>query len=97
MAVISQIKGTDNVTYNVRDDVSIWGGRNYATLNFTGDSSKTGTLGLTDIDKIDTSLSFRGRPVIKRYRTEQTADSWREFQIWVNNISPSDAYWTLSC
>lgn len=90
MAVISQIKGTDNVTYNVRDDVNIWGGRNYATLNFTGDSSKTGTLGLRYIDTIDTSLSFKGRPVIKRYRTGRTTDNWQEFKIWVNNISPAD-------
>lgn len=30
MAVISQIKATsDNVNYNIRDDYSIWGGRNY--------------------------------------------------------------------
>ena len=30
MAVISQIKATsDNVDYNIRDDYSIWGGRNY--------------------------------------------------------------------
>ena len=29
MALISQIKSTDNATpYNVRDDVHIWGGRN---------------------------------------------------------------------
>lgn len=28
MALISKIKGTNNTEYNVRDDVSIWGGRN---------------------------------------------------------------------
>lgn len=28
MALISKIKGTDNIEYNVRDDVSVWGGRN---------------------------------------------------------------------
>ena len=38
MAVISQIKATsDNVNYNIRDDYSIWGGRNLLrnTKNFT--------------------------------------------------------------
>ena len=31
MAVISQIKATsDNTNYNIRDDYSTWGGRNYA-------------------------------------------------------------------
>lgn len=30
MATISKIKATaDNVDYNIRDDYSIWGGRNY--------------------------------------------------------------------
>jgi len=28
MAVLSQIKASDNVTYNIRDDYSTWGGRN---------------------------------------------------------------------
>lgn len=28
MALISKIKGTNNTEYNVRDDVSVWGGRN---------------------------------------------------------------------
>ena len=30
MALISKIKGTNGTEYNVRDDVSVWGGRNYA-------------------------------------------------------------------
>ena len=40
MAVISQIKATsDNVNYNIRDDYSTWGGRNYLLQSkgeFTG-------------------------------------------------------------
>lgn len=39
MAVISQIKATsDNVNYNIRDDYSTWGGRNYllGTNNWYG-------------------------------------------------------------
>ena len=40
MAVISKIKATaDNVDYNIRDDYSIWGGRNYLPQSegeFTG-------------------------------------------------------------
>ena len=28
MALISKIKGTNGAEYNVRDDVSVWGGRN---------------------------------------------------------------------
>lgn len=33
MAVISQIKATsDNVNYNIRDDYSIWGGRNLIAI-----------------------------------------------------------------
>lgn len=30
MALISKIKGTNGTEYNVRDDVSVWGGRNLA-------------------------------------------------------------------
>ena len=33
MALISKIKGTDNVEYNVRDDISVWGGRNLLSIN----------------------------------------------------------------
>jgi hypothetical protein len=41
MAVISQIKATsDNVDYNIRDDYSIWGGRNL--LRGTKDFSNIG-------------------------------------------------------
>jgi hypothetical protein len=38
MALISKIKGTDNIEYNLRDDVHTWGGRNLllGTKNFTG-------------------------------------------------------------
>ena len=28
MAVLSKIKASDNVDYNIRDDYSTWGGRN---------------------------------------------------------------------
>ncbi len=33
MALISKIKGTNNIDYNVRDDVSVWGGRNLLSVN----------------------------------------------------------------
>lgn len=36
MALISKIKGTNNTEYNVRDDVSVWGGRNYAQQSGPG-------------------------------------------------------------
>lgn len=39
MALISKIKGTDNVDYNVRDDVSVWGGRNLFRLSNMQDRS----------------------------------------------------------
>lgn len=43
MALISQIKGTDNISYNLRDDVHTWGGRNLALHSKTLDvgSAKT--------------------------------------------------------
>lgn len=38
MAVLSQIKASDNVNYNIRDDYSTWGGRNLyiGSKNFSG-------------------------------------------------------------
>lgn len=49
MAVLSKIKASDNVDYNIRDDYSTWGGRNLLknTKNFTNtgvDSSEMGYL-----------------------------------------------------
>lgn len=36
MATISKIKATaDNVDYNIRDDYSIWGGRNFLPITQT--------------------------------------------------------------
>ena len=43
MAVISQIKATsDNVNYNIRDDYSVWGGRNLLLGTKTMTSVTTG-------------------------------------------------------
>ena len=36
MATINKIKATDNINYNIRDDYSIWGGRNYAQQSGPG-------------------------------------------------------------
>jgi hypothetical protein len=46
MADIKAIKGTDNVTYNLRDDYSKWGGENLL-LNIPKSSSATAYLAYT--------------------------------------------------
>ena len=56
MATLSQIKASDNVTYNIRDDYSTWGGRNLLLGTKTQDTS----VGNNNENCTATSTSFKG-------------------------------------
>ena len=93
MALISQIKGTDNISYNLRDDVHTWGGRNLLlrTKEFSNtgvSSSVTGYLRSGSTTNINAYNDFTSRSI--------TSDSAGVIGEWLINDCQNGETYTLS-
>lgn len=59
MTLISQIQGTNNTVYNLRDDVHTWGGRNLAL------ATNYDQFGIDTYDSSNTGITFLGNNKVK--------------------------------
>lgn len=92
MAVLSKIKASDNVDYNIRDDYSTWGGRNLlkGTKDFSGATTKNTTYVTITTEK------YAGTQVAKIVKNATTS-SYVDCLAWGSAITPEpNTQYTLS-
>jgi len=88
MAVLSKIKASDNVDYNIRDDYSTWGGRNLLSSYVMPGSNNPGNTATAG------RCSYIGPYAIKILAAEN-ADTY--FSLWSLYALEDDQVYTLSC
>jgi len=88
MAVLSKIKASDNVDYNIRDDYSTWGGRNLVSSYIIPGQNQPGSTATVG------RCSYVGPYSIKILAAEN-ADTY--FSIWSLYELEDNQVYTLSC